>query len=210
MGNKNSKKRQRRQKEHQQRKKVKSLTEEPPLWAKSAFSPNDWLSLHRESDKNIWLLLAASLHILFALMHVWEPKTTATHSGPYYALLLWRDAELSDVQVRRLKNVMNKTTITDAACAQKAANDIWKAQVYEKATALQYSMVQNYIVTNEWIKPTGVNDDNWANYSQWRDVLAKECDGVARKRLYNDMWPLFVEACNLSQKDLQTKLEAGF
>ena len=209
MGKKHSKKRQRRQQEYESSKKVKLVLSESPWWSNDAADADVWKFVRFGCNKTIWKLLGSSLHLLFSMLNTWETNTTQPHSSPFYAILWWTDLHLSDEHDRRLRNAALKPTSSlDNASAQQISNEIWKEQVYAKAERLQYSFVKQYIRTQIWDQPAGLDDALWKNYNEWKALVRAECEGTRLNALYNHLWPIFVGACSMTDAELEQKLQA--
>ena len=196
-----------RKAEYEQKKQVELLRQRCPIWfhAGCSINPKNWNYLwYAREDRAVKLLLASSLNILFALLHTWNYDERKQHSSPFYALLWFTNLNLDAAHQIRLKNYVNRLSNTQLrdADAMRQQNDWWKEEVYRKGAKLQYELVKKYVRAGKWTTPRGENDDKWNHWTDWKGLLASECHGVKMKKLYADLWPIFVKASRMSEEEL--------
>lgn len=203
-----------RQAEYRQKKQVEILQQRCPIWFQAGWTidPENWNYLwYARENRTVKLLLASSLHILFALLHTWNYADRTQHSSPFYALLWFKNLNLDADHQIRLKNYvqrLSKSHLTDNN-AIRQQNDWWREEVYSKGEKMQYELVKKYIHTGKWTTPRGENDDKWSNWTDWKGLLASECQGVKMKKLYAHLWPIFVKASRMNEEELAIEAHAS-
>ena len=174
---------------HRTSKDLQQYAQRPPFLAGHALlQPSIWHFKWYADDSTLWSLLSMALQSLLVVVSFWDAIAdvkSVGHSGPYCAVMLWRTERISSHHLAKLQT----STLTlcgqrdvlgelEQAAHQKAMSGKERAAALVDVKAYVNAQVLPRIRKGSWSRPTGVGDNAWKHWGDFKKELSDAFHGV--------------------------------